>query len=457
MGIKIQDNFPVSVVFGFLQILILDCSRHGFDTFIIMKKIPNHNHSLLTVFIITLVVFILAQCISNDTNEKNSNASLYIKKRDFQEFAGSATCGNCHKDIYEKHIHSAHYLTSQPAFEKYIKGSFEPGKNSFAYNPNVVIKMEKRMDGHYQVEYDNGVEKKAKRFDIVVGSGTMGQSYLYWLDNFLFQLPVTYFTAANEWSNSPGFPDTVVFNRIITARCMECHSTYLNTISPPEKEPEQFDHNEILYGVQCEKCHGPAVRHVEYQTQHKNDTTAKYVLNPSALSRLQKLDICALCHGGRLQKIKPSFEFIPGDTLSEFFKTDTATPDPAKIDVHGNQYGLLIASKCFRMSASLTCITCHDVHENERGKTALFSQRCITCHSSSTHDKICKLTSTLGPVIKNNCIDCHMPLKKSKAIAVFLPGANTAKAALIRSHFISIYPEETRKVIDAMKNIRSGK
>ncbi len=419
-----------------------------------MRKILKNNSSIVVIFIITSCIFILIQCISND-NETKSNTSPApdAENINFQQFAGASTCANCHKDVYEKHLHSAHYLSSQPAFEKYIKGSFEPSQNAFAFSPDIVVKMEKRKDGYYQVEYDKGVEKKAKPFDIVVGSGTMGQSYLYWLNNLLFQLPITYFTAANQWSNSPGFPDTVVFNRLITSRCMECHSTYLNTISSPGKEPEQFDHNQILFGVQCEKCHGPAANHVNYQMQHPGDSVAKYIINPATFTRIQKLEMCALCHGGRLQKTKPSFKFTAGDDLSKFFVIDSAAPDPGNIDVHGNQYGLLRASKCFRMSSTLTCSTCHDVHENERGKKAVFSQRCLTCHSDEQHEKICKLSKNLGATISTNCIDCHMPLKKSKAIAVFLPDANVATAALIRSHFISIYPEETRKVIDAMKGM----
>jgi hypothetical protein len=44
-----------------------------------------------------------------------------------------------------------------------------------------------------------------------------------------------------------------------------------------------------------------------------------------------------------------------------------------------------------------------------------------------------------------------MPVKSSKAIAVFLPGAETSTAPLIRSHFIKVYPEETEKLIDFIK------
>lgn len=363
------------------------------------------------------------------------------------KFAGSSSCAGCHKDVYDQHFKTAHYNTSGITTENNIMGSFDSGKNKYSFNNSVVVAMEARDSGFYQVEYFQGVEKKARRFDIVIGSGTMGQSFLNWNGNHLFQLPITYFTAADQWSNSPGFPDRVVFNRVITSRCLECHSTYANTISPPGKEPEQFDNTEMIYGVDCEKCHGPAKDHVAFQTENPDDTTGKFVVNPAKLSRQQNLDLCALCHGGRLQKTKPSFQFTAGKNLSDYFKVDSSAPDPDKIDVHGNQYGLLRASKCFKMSSTLTCNSCHDPHQNERGKLQTFSDRCMNCHTEQKNN-FCTMAHSLGPVIKTNCVDCHMPVKPSRAIAVFLPNAQSPTAALIRSHFISIYPEESKKVME---------
>lgn len=402
-------------------------------------------HSLIIVSLIVSCIFLISQCINKD-----SNTSEIITNVNGEQFAGSEVCANCHKNIYDTHINTAHYLTSRPALAKYIKGSFEPGKNVYAYNYSVTVAMEKRDSGFYQVEYFRDTEKKAKRFDIVIGSGTMGQSYLNWRDNHLFQLPITYFSAANAWSNSPGFPDKVLFNRVITSRCLECHTTFVKTISAPDKEPEAFAKNKILYGVDCEKCHGPAAKHVEFQTQNPKQTIAKYIINPAKFSRQQNLDLCALCHGGRLQKLKPSFEFTAGNHLSDYFVVDTAAPNPQNIDVHGNQYGLLRASKCFKMSKTLTCNTCHNTHENEKGNIALFSQRCITCHNNE-HKNFGNLNKKQLSAITANCIDCHMPLKASRAIAVQLKGDNFPIAALIRSHFISIYADETKKLIADFK------
>lgn len=396
--------------------------------------------SVLIITLICLCIFLLTKCIDNGSEKEEVITDVYGG-----QFAGSAACATCHKNLNDHHLLTAHYLTSKPASGKYIKGSFDEGKNIYAYNGSVAIAMEKRDSGFYQVEYYRETEKKVKRMDIVIGSGTMGQSYLNWRDNNLYQLPITYFSAANQWSNSPGFPDRIIFNRPVTSRCLECHSTFVKTMPATENEPEEFDRARIIYGVDCEKCHGPAAKHVEFHLQNPTERVGKYVINPAKFSRQQSLDLCALCHGGRLQKTKPSFEFRAGGLLSDYFIVDTVAPNTDQIDVHGNQYGLLRASRCFKTS-EMTCVTCHNTHENEKGKVTLFSQRCMSCHNTP-HGNNCKLAKTLGNTINSNCIDCHMPLKTSRVIAVQLHGDSLPVAASIRSHYISIYPDETRRLM----------
>jgi mono/diheme cytochrome c family protein len=210
----------------------------------------------------------------------------------------------------------------------------------------------------------------------------------------------------------------------------------------------------MIFGVDCEKCHGPAARHVEYQSQNPGEKTGKYVINPSTFSRQQKLDMCALCHGGNIKRTQPPFSFTAGDKLSDYFEIDSVNTTAINFgtaDVHGNQYGLLRASKCFRMSKTLTCNSCHNPHENERGNLAVFSQRCMSCHNTE-HGSFCTVKNTDSAVLKKNCIDCHMPAMRSQSIVVFTPGEDVPKAALFRTHFISIYQEEIKKFMQQKKD-----
>ena len=400
--------------------------------------------SLFIISGIVVIVVFSTKCMSDENRDKATT-----KTEQGAAFAGSASCASCHKSIYESHLHTAHFLTSQPAAAEYIKGSFDSGENIFVLNDRVKVVMEKRKDSFYQVAYLDGRERQANSIDIVVGSGSKGQTYLDWTGNSLFQLPVSYFTSANQWTNSPGYPGMIVFNRPISSRCLECHSTNAQSISNRKNSAEEFQKNSIVYGVDCEKCHGPASQHVEFQTKHPGDTAARYIINPGELSRRQKLDLCALCHGGRLKKTQPSFAFKPGDRLVDFFSVDSTSTSTAGIDVHGNQYGLLAASTCF-LRSEMTCSNCHNVHENQRGQTVVMSQKCLNCHGAP-HGTECKVKSVVGQAINQNCIDCHMPKQTSRSITVLLQGSEIPTAALMRTHMIAIYPGETKKVLDSLK------
>jgi len=164
---------------------------------IILKKI---DRSVIIFFIISFLLFVFSKCISGQ--DDNSKDHKNVK---YEDFAGSESCSSCHSSIYEDHFGTGHYHTSQPASGKEILGSFEPGRNTFMFNALGKVVMEKREDGYYQVEYLMDEEKRKSKFDITIGSGKKGQSYLSWRNNSLIQMPVTYFTPESTWSSSPGF------------------------------------------------------------------------------------------------------------------------------------------------------------------------------------------------------------------------------------------------------------
>jgi hypothetical protein len=427
-----------------------------------MRELNKYKSTLFIYCLIIICIFLLAKCINNENAKKETPVKTQVvtkkqvvtKNITYEQYAGPGVCSKCHKSITANFLHTAHYLTSQIASAKSIKGNFIPGKNIFVYGPGRIVRLEKRDSGFYQVYYYKGEERVVRRFDIVVGSGTKGQTYLSWVNNQLIELPVSYFTQVKAWANSPGYPlYPTLFNRPATTRCLECHSTFAGTLTPPMQEPEKFDSTKLIYRITCEKCHGPGAKHVAYQTKNPNDTVSRFIVNPLQLSKALSMDLCNLCHSGRLQKTKPSFEFIAGDTLSNYFEIDTGTKNVSIIDVHGNQYGLLAASKCFRISKTMTCLTCHDVHKNERGKMQLFSQRCMSCHTNQ-HKQINGLSNAK---LITNCVNCHMPNQSSISIAFLLQGETIPAHAMMRTHFITAYPDETKKYIDKLTSLPKKK
>jgi nitrate/TMAO reductase-like tetraheme cytochrome c subunit len=430
---------------------------------------------ILIIGMVCVGITFMTQCMPD-----NPTAPSGIFNKKGEEFAGSANCNSCHKEISKSFSHTSHAHTSAEANAKTVKGSFYPGKNIFALNYYERVVMEKRDSGMYQQALHGKVIGESNRFDIVIGSGQGGQSYLYWKNDGLFQLPVSYFGPADSWSGSPGYNDFAVnFKRTVTARCMECHSTFASALFPENIASNRFKKSAIIYGVSCESCHGPAAKHASYHQTHPEEKKAMYVIAPGKLNRQLQLDLCGICHSGLQEALKPAFNFTPGDSLSLYYRINNDTSNPDNADVHGNKFALFQSSKCFRMSPSMTCSTCHNTHENEKGNQEIFAAKCMSCHTgdhvsipgiqhSSTNNLKPGEKNVPGPgqepgrvmtqsEIKQNCISCHMPARSSKSLTMRLENEQTPRAAVLRTHHIAIYPEETGRLYQYIDSVQKRK
>ncbi len=407
----------------------------------LLKKIKKSNLVIIAVLFAVYLFNVLFIGATNIT-------AIDKRNREGNKFTGSFTCIECHKSIYESHTKTAHYLDSRPAKKEFIKGNFESGKNKFIYNKFMEVVLEQKENTFFQTAYINGSVTESQQFDIVIGSARKGQTYLYWNDHELFQLPVSYYTPLNSWCNSPGYSNKYInFNRIITPQCLECHTTYA-AFDTNETNHLIYDKNQIIYGIDCERCHGPAADHVAYHQTNAGEKIGRYIISTKLMNRLQKLDACALCHTGFRKDIQPAFTFAVGDKLADFSTPMYSADSLDKLDVHGNQYGLLTASKCFKMS-EMDCSTCHNVHVNEVKESELFSQKCIACHSQTSHASL-NLPAN-KEVMLNNCIECHMPLLPSAKIVLDVANENKAIPDLVRTHRVGIYRSQTTAILKGLK------
>lgn len=400
--------------------------------------------SLLIVFCIV----IFSQCISKRPDEGNADIRG-------QQFAGSAACISCHKSIYDSYINTGHYNTSAPASRATVKGSFVSPGNVFSYSNGIKVIMEVRDSGLYQASYADSALRELHRFDISVGSGRKAQTFLSWRDGKYFQLPLSYFIPVHSWANSPGFPASYPkYDRMVPSTCFGCHSSAVaikNVRMEGTRLSEDFEKNQLVYGIDCERCHGAAAEHVAFHKEHPQEKNAMHITKIGSLRDQQKLDMCALCHSGLGTPQKPAFQFKPGDALSDYFFPDFTRPaKAAEIDVHGKQYQLFTASKCFIKSEGMNCSSCHNPHNNERDQLLAFSRRCMSCHKAEGHN-FCKMTSLSPTVLSKNCIDCHMPALPSQNITMLTQGRTSPTPDSIRTHLITIYQEETKKYMAKLK------
>ena len=340
-------------------------------------------------------------------------------------YTGDAKCLSCHPKQKE-FPRTAHHLTSQTATRESIAGSFAPGKNVLKTpEPELQYRMEARADGLFQTGVlgtPPDTVSLSERFDLVVGSGRKGQTYLYWdSNNQLFQLPVSYWTEIKSWVNSPGYGDRVIdFSRPVLPRCLECHGTYFETVSGA---PNRYRKTNYVLGVTCERCHGPGAQHAALNN-------AQAIVNPAKLPRDRQLALCSLCHGGVGASKTPVFSFAVGDALEDHLRLESPKPDDP-LDVHGNQIELLQRSKCFQKS-NMTCSTCHDVHIPQRDVSD-FSSRCLSCHQVQS----CGVFPRRGRSLAGKCVDCHLPNQTSNVI--FSTHSGTRIAPKVRNHWIKVY------------------
>ena len=351
---------------------------------------------------------------------------------------GDTVCNACHQAKVHSFHETAHFRTSSLASSENIHGKFTADASTLqTVNPNLTFVMEANEKGYFQTAHmkTSATEEltRSERFDIVVGSGRKGQTYLFWDGDLLFQLPISYWTELDGWVNSPGYIDgTADFERPIVPRCLECHASSHAAKGPPEN---RYDTASLVLGVDCEKCHGPGSEHV---ARFRSGTTPTRpadfaIVNPARLSRSKQLDICALCHEGAGESLQPPLSFRPGDDLSQFIAFAKIAPH-ARVDVHAAQVQLLKMSRCFRSSTTLTCTTCHDVHIQQRD-TAPFSAKCLGCHKVEN----CGEFVAKGHAIDNRCIDCHMPLQETGKIVSRVDGLTVRPK--VRNHHIAVYPD----------------
>jgi hypothetical protein len=364
-------------------------------------------------------------------------------------YAGDDACLACHKQESSTYRQSSHHLASQLPDKSSILGSFSAGKNILMIanpsntdeDPRLFFEMDAKDGSYYQTAIAERAGKRLthqERFDLVIGSGTRGQTYLYWRGNELFELPVSYWKDGGQWINSPGYKDgTANFDRHVDPRCLECHSTF---IQPLASDPQTNLYNKasLLPGISCESCHGPGSSHIAAE-QSKPQATQGNHSQSGKLPARSPVDQCALCHNGTERaEIAPAFSYLPGQPLDKYLGANPADISDQP-DVHGNQVGLLKKSRCYLSSSSMSCSTCHNVHAPERA-AASYSDRCLGCHQWQA------------------CGRARSSRRRNQAGLHQLPHAvaadwrhcvhhrRTHLRTSIRTHWIKVYPEVAAQV-----------
>lgn len=360
-------------------------------------------------------------------------------------YVGWVTCTECHFRRVEEFQETRHFHALRLAGQMEFPRGFHPGADSFV-PPGSPVRFEmtttpKPAITATPVAANSGVKTVSPiAYAYGAGAGT-DEVYFTRRGEEIFEMPVAWLHSQNCWGAAPFDPyGAGDMSRPLAPQCLECHTVWvdyqrgsLNRYGPFEPQ---------LLGVTCERCHGPAKMHVAHHRAHPADKVPAHIVQPKALSRERKMDLCAQCHTNTIRHRRPPFSYRPGETLDEsFLVLEMQYPEEDRV---ANQVRYLKESRCYQKSDSLTCTTCHDPHrKSHRGDSASISQSCLNCHLPES----CGERPRLPEAVRNQCVTCHMPRRNKVQVNFETMEEDISFPAPRFEHRIAVYPEAGQELL----------
>jgi tetratricopeptide (TPR) repeat protein len=299
-------------------------------------------------------------------------------------YAGAAACAECHREQYEKQSGTRHARALRPILESPL--------------PQLLTERPLKERSGVSLEYrpvNNGLEVTARHAGEAAtavlawafGGGAQGITPVGRAGNIYFEHRISYYSQPQRPALTLGHPAapsssaTAALGMVQTPReiyrCFHCHAT---GVRPGP------DLSDMRLGVGCERCHGPGRAHI----LSPHDKRA--ILNPSRFPAPAVVQICAECHR----------QAEPGKASAEPEREDPLT-------VRFQPIGLM-ASRCFQQSKSLSCLTCHDPHQDARhNDDAFYTSKCLGCHATTlARRSFSEGGSACRRGARENCLPCHM-------------------------------------------------
>jgi hypothetical protein len=313
------------------------------------------------------------------------------------EYVGPAQCARCHpgKAATQKNTpmaRTADLVAESGILDTHRRLTFQAGKISY----------EVRMSENHNIYVvTDGTRSISAPLTWSFGDGHVGQSWLFEQDAEFYESRISYFDSLKALDFTPGRKLTEpqdleqAMARPVSGselvRCFACHTT-ASTIN------EKFDRLRIIPGITCEACHGPGLTHlVAHEMAYLQGQTwqtgqePELIFDPGKLNPVDAVDFCGACHG-TWWDVK----------LGGLTGIANIRAQPYRLE----------KSRCWgkKGDARLTCVACHDPHQELVRDAASYDRNCLSCHLTSTSPK--STTDHPGPACKvstKNCASCHMP------------------------------------------------
>jgi tetratricopeptide (TPR) repeat protein len=309
-----------------------------------------------------------------------------------------ATCSRCHNEIYRNYLLTPMANASGLAAEKLIPGEYEERAVGLDYKI-ASLHGQAVLTTRRIAEQSNETQRPLSYF---LGSGHLGITYLYSIDNFLFESPIAWYAASHDFDMKPGLAESKKMSPSIPMQssCMRCH---MSAVQPSDAGTiNRYTGLAFLHsGITCEACHGDTAKHVAAGKKIG-------VVNPSRLNADQRDSICISCHlEGDVtveRKGHSALNYRPGESIAtylSFFVYGGANPTARGV----SEVEQFAKSQCKQASGdTMSCTSCHDPHftPDAQHRTGFYRSKCLACHNqpqfAETHH-----------AEQQDCISCHMP------------------------------------------------
>jgi tetratricopeptide (TPR) repeat protein len=329
---------------------------------------------------------------------------------------GSKICAECHASIAASYAATGMARTAGVASPDTLKAEMWKGGAEVAHAESGVEYRVSASRGGIELSFrrPGGELQGSRLLEWFVGSGGLGRSFLFAVDGFLYQAPVSYYASAGRWQISPGYEARrhADLTRAVETACLQCHASRLQPVAGTQNG---FANPPFLEGgVSCERCHGPGESHVARMRAGAGSRGG--IVNPVKLGAAARDSVCAQCHltgAARIARRNAGqAPYRPGDILADTIAVFVWPQADGSPDATSH-YERLNRSACKKASGDrLWCGSCHDPHSSPAQPAAYYREKCQSCHSS----KPC--TEKLGArnAKRNDCTACHMPKGESHMV-----------------------------------------
>ncbi|MEJ2070531.1 MAG: tetratricopeptide repeat protein [Syntrophobacterales bacterium] len=341
-----------------------------------------------------------------------------------QGYAGTASCRECHEKFYKLWAPSHHGLAMQPVTPEFLQTKVEPQKSPITIKKHRYQAIFRDGRGFVQEQGPDG----EKTYPMAHAMG--GNNVYYFLTPLdkgrLQVLPVAYDVRKKEWFDTTAsmirhFAEGTRTEPVswqdplltFNTACYSCHVSQLST----NYDPQSGTYHTVWAepGINCETCHGPAVKHVRVCREAPKGTVPKdlkITRGGKKFTVSQNNATCSSCHA----KASPLTTFFKvGDRFFDHY--DLATLENPDFYPDGRDLGENYTYTTWRLSpcvqsGQLSCLHCHTSSGRYRFKDeAKANQACLPCHKERVDKAAAHIHHPADkPGTPKKCITCHMPM-----------------------------------------------